>query len=111
MKCFIMTLLITIIILIFSENMLSFDLKFKNVKEKTKNILLENWKKTRGISQVGPKPNFYLDYPGLSIEKLNTNKKLWNLYYKCLEELQNNINKQNIFQAKVITTFRSSVIK
>lgn len=102
-----------IIILLFSKTVILIDLKFKfkNIQNKVKNILSESMNKTRGISQIGPKPSSYLDYPGLDIEKLNTNLKLWDLYYKCLEELPKNINKNNIFQAKVITTFRSSSLR
>jgi len=104
---------ITLFVLLFSENILSIDLKSKwrNLRKKTKNILEENWNKTRGISQVGPKPGSYLDYPGNNIIKINKNKELWDLYYKCLEELLKSINKNNIFQAKVITTFRSSSLR
>lgn len=103
----------TIIILIFSKTVILIDLKFnfKNIQNKVKNILIGSINKTRGISQVGPKPSSYLDYPGLDIEKLNTNLRLWDLYYKCLEELPKNINKNNIFQAKVMTTFRSSSLR
>lgn len=103
----------TIILLIFLKNIttINLKLKWKNIEKKAKNILLEGWNKSRGISQVGPKPSHYLDYPGLDIEKLNTNKRLWDLYYKCLEELQKSINKNNIFQAQVITAYRSSSLK
>lgn len=102
-----------ILILIISENIISIDLKskWKNLRKKTKNILEESWNKTRGISQVGPKPGSYLDYPGNDIIKINKNKQLWDLYYKCSEELLKSINKNNIFQAKVITTFRSSSLR
>lgn len=104
---------IAILVLIFSENIISINLKSKwrNLRKKTKHILEENWNKTRGISQVGPKPGSYLDYPGKDIEKINKNKQLWDLYYKCLEELIKSINENNIFQAKVITTFRSSSLR
>jgi len=104
---------LAILLLIFSENITSIDIKSKwrNLRKKTKNILEENWKKTRGISQVGPKPGSYFDYPGKDIEKINKNKQLWGLYYKCLEEVLKSINKNNIFPAKVITTFRSSSLR
>lgn len=103
----------TITVLIFMKAVILIDLKltFKNIQNKVKYILVESMNKTRGISQVGPKPSSYLDYPGLNIEKLNTNLRLWELYYKCLEELPKCINKNHIFQAKVITTFRSSSIR
>lgn len=103
----------TIIVLIFLENIASFDLKLqlKKIKNKTKNILFESLNKTLDISQVGPKPGSYLDYPGFDIKKLHKNIKLWNLYYKCIEELQNNINNNNIFQAKVIATFKSTSLR
>lgn len=102
----------TIIIFIILENIISFDLKLqlKNIKNKTKNILFERLNKTLDISQVGPKPSSYFDYPGLDIKKLHKNIKLWDLYYKCIEELQNNIN-NNIFQAKVITTLKSASLR
>lgn len=105
--------ILLIIITIFLKNIMSIDLKSKlyNIKKNTKHILLENWNKTLDNSQIGPKPGFYLDYPGLDMEKLNKNKILWDLYYKCLEELSKNINKNNIFQAKVITTFRSASLR
>lgn len=101
----------TIITLLFSINVISIDLKLKNLQEIAKNIIADTMNKTRGISQVGPKPGAYLDYPGLDNEKLNTNMRLWSLYYKCLEELLTNINKNNVFQAKVITSFRSSSLR
>lgn len=103
----------TIILLIFFKNVttINLKLKWKNIEKKAKNILLESWNKSRGISQVGPKPSHYLDYPGLDNEKVNTNMRLWDLYYKCLEEHQKSINKNNIFQAKVITAYRSSSLK
>jgi len=102
-----------IFILIFSDDIISIDLKskWKNLRKKTKNILEENWNITHGITQVGPKPGSYLDYPGNDIIKINKNKQLWDLYYKCLEELLKSINKNKIFQAKVITTFRSSSLR
>lgn len=100
-----------IITIIFSINVITIDLKLKNIQRKAKNIIVETMNKTRGISQVGPKPSMYLDYPGLDNEKLNTNIRLWNLYYKCLEELSKNINKNNVFQAKVIASFRSSSLR
>lgn len=99
---------------IFSENIVSsigLKINWNNIKNKEKNILAESWNKSRGISQVGQKPSSYLDYPGLDNEKLKKNIKLWNLYYQCLEELLKNINKNNIFQAKVITTFKSSSLR
>lgn len=99
---------------IFSGNItISVDsrLNWNNIKKKSKNILAESWNISRGISQVGPKPSSYLDYPGLDTEKLRKNIKLWDLYYKCLEELLKNINKNNIFQARVITTFKSSSLR
>jgi len=107
------TISTVILVLVFSKNIISIDLKSKwsNLREKTKNILEENWNKTRGISQIGPKPSSYLDYPGNDVEKINKNKQLWDLYYKCSEELFKSINENNIFQAKVITTFRSSSLR
>lgn len=104
---------LTVIFLIFSDNVITINLKlkWKNIQKKAKNILLESWNKSRGISQVGPKPSYHLDYPGLDAEKLNINIRLWDLYYKCLEELQKSINKNNIFQAKIITAYRSSSLK
>lgn len=103
----------TIVLLIFFKNVTTIDLKlkWKNIEKKAKHILLESWNNSCGISQVGPKPSHYLNYPGMDTEKLNTNMKLWNLYYKCLEEIQKSINKNNIFQAKVITAYRSSSLK
>lgn len=110
---FLQILYATIIIITYSKNVILFDLKLqlKNIKQNTKNILFQSLNKTRGISQVGPKPGSYFDYPGLDIEKRNKNIKLWNLYYRCIEELLKNINKNNILQAKVITTFKSSFLK
>lgn len=101
------------VILICLENAILMDLKSKwrNIKKKSKNILAENLNKPCGISQIGPKPGSYLDYPGSDIEKLKQNKILWDLYYKCLEENLKNINKNKIFQAKVMTTFKSSRLK
>lgn len=103
----------TLVILIFLKNVILIDLKsnLKIIQKKAKNILFENQSKIRGISQVGPKPGSYLDYPGLDIERLNANMKLWDLYYKCLEELPKSLNEKNIFQARVITTFRSSSLR
>lgn len=102
-----------LIILILLGNISTFDLKskWKTIQKETKSILIESWNKTRGISQVGPKPGFYLDYPGSDVEKLNTNRRLWELYYKCLEEFVKNVNKNNIHQAKVMTVFRSESIR
>jgi hypothetical protein len=103
-----------IAIILFSENgVLSFNLKlnWNNIKNKATNILAESWNKSRGISQIGPKPSLYLDYPGLDSEKLKKNINLWNLYYQCLEEFLKNVNKNNIFQAKVITAFKSSSLR
>lgn len=100
-----------IVVLIFTGNVISMDLKWKNIKKKANNILNENWNKTQCISQVGPKPSSYLDYPGFNKEKLKKNKILWDLYYACLEEQQRSVNKNKIFQAKVITTFRSLSLK
>jgi len=97
--------------LIFLIKVISINTKLKNIQEKAKNIIAETLNKTRGISQVGPKPSAYLDYPGLDNEKLNTNIKLWNLYYKCLEEFSKNMNKNNVFRAKYITSFRSSSLR
>jgi len=97
----------TTVILVFSENIKLVNLKLKDIRKITKNVLLESYNKSRGITQIGPKPGSYFDYPGLNIEKLNTNIRLWNLYTKCLEEIQKNMNKNKIFQAKVITTFKS----
>lgn len=109
-----MLIFLTIAISMFSENVVvSIDWKsnWNDIKNKTKNILAEGWNKSRGISQVGPKPSSYLDYPGLNGEKLKKNIKIWNLYYKCLEELLKNINKNNIFQAKEISAFKSSSLR
>lgn len=110
---FVRIIVSALIVLIFLGNALTFDLKskWKTVQNQAKSILIESWNKTRGISQVGPKPGFYLDYPGLDVEKLNTNRRLWELYHKCLEELVKNVNKNNIFRAKVITVFRSESIR
>lgn len=104
---------ILVVTAIFSKKGISIDFKSKwhNIRKNTKNILIESWNKTRAYSQIGPKPGSYLDYPGLDMEKLNKNKILWDMYYKCLEELSNNININNIFQAKVITAFRSASLR
>lgn len=104
------TLILIVVILLLPGSVISIDLKLKNIKEKAKNILHESLNKTRGMSQVGPKPGSYLDYPGSSIEKLRTIKRLWNLYYKCMEDLQQSIH-TNTFQAKIITAFRSSLVR
>lgn len=108
---FIQLVVYTIVIMIFSKNVILTNSKWKNIKKKTKNILLESLNKIHDISQVGPKPGAYNDYPGLNSEKLSKIKKLWGLYYKCLEELEKNTNKYNIFQAKVMTPFRSSSLR
>lgn len=110
---FLQTFFETLVIFMFLENIELIDLKsnWKNIQKKTKNIIVESRNKMQGISQIGPKPGSYLDYPGLDIERLNANMKLWDLYYKCLEELPKNINENNIFQARVITTFRSSSLR
>lgn len=103
--------ILIVIILIVLNSVISIDLKLKSIRQKTKNILHESFNKTRGMSQVGPKPGSYLDYPGLSIDKLQTITRLWDLYYKCLEEFQKTVHTNNIFQAKIITAFRSSLVR
>lgn len=110
MICLHIIFILIVVILLLPDRVISIDLKLKNIKEKTKNLLHESLNKTRGMSQVGPKPGSYLDYPGLSIDKLRTIKRLWDLYYKCMENLQQSIH-TNTFQAKIITAFRSSSIR
>lgn len=108
-----MNIIFLLVVTAFSENVISIDFKSKwrNIRKNTKKILIERWNNTRGNSQIGPKPGSYLDYPGLDMEKLKKNKILWDMYYKCLEELSNNININNILRAKVITAFRSASLR
>ncbi|XP_050524903.1 uncharacterized protein LOC126896293 isoform X2 [Daktulosphaira vitifoliae] len=85
--------------------------RWNDIKKETKNILEKNWKQPRGITQVGPKPGSYLDYPGFDQAKLEQNRILWDLYYKCLNDQSFHTNSKHVFAAKVIKTFKSFSLK